>query len=261
MAWRFQSIPDLGGRVIKRIAIQFAMASLSRCVAVALLVAAADLALADSTLFTGGTIIAYDKSTASLNVLRGGHMLVTDDRIVSVSAAASAKSVPPNCTTVDATGKIITPGFVDTHRHGWQTGLKTMASNTTLVEYFMRYSEFDSGPNYTADDVYYGQLAGLYEALNAGVTTTLDHAHHTWSNETAEAGLRASVDSGARVFWSYAFHNVPNVDLTVEDQVPHYKYLADTKPFEGSPVELGVAYDGWGINPSEQTSMIVDLIK
>jgi len=237
------------------------MACLSRCAVASLLLASANLGLAKSILFTGGTIIAYNTESESLNVIRGGSVLVTDDKIAAVGPSASPKDVPKDCTTVDITGNIITPGFIDTHRHGWQTGLKTMASNTTLVEYFMRYSEFDSGPNYTADDVYYGQLAGLYEALNAGVTTTLDHAHHTWSNETAEAGLQASIDSGARVFWSYAFHNVPNVDLTIEDQIPHYKHLAETKPFEGSATELGIAYDGWGLNPDEQTNQVVDLIK
>lgn len=236
--------------------------------------AGAGLASAGSTLFTGGTIIAYDTSTESVEVIREGSVLVTDDRIVSVSSSPGPSNVTlsartnstlspdtnstlsPDYEVVDITGKILTPGFVDTHRHGWQTALKTMASNTTLVEYFFRYSEFQSGAYFTADDVYLGQLVGLYEALNAGVTTTLDHAHHTWSNATAEAGLQASIDSGARVFWAYGFHNVPNVGLTIADQIPHFRAVAEARPFDGSPTELGVAYDGWSSASSDRDAVL-----
>lgn len=56
-------------------------------------------------------------------------------------------------------GKIVSPGFVDTHRHGWQTAYKTLGSNTTLAEYFDRYGEFtQAGTEFTADDIYLGQV-------------------------------------------------------------------------------------------------------
>ncbi len=45
------------------------------------------------------------------------------------------------------------------------------------------------------------QALGLLEALDAGVTTTLDHAHSAWTNAHMLASLNASIDSGARVFW------------------------------------------------------------
>jgi cytosine/adenosine deaminase-related metal-dependent hydrolase len=230
--------------------------------ALALLSLGAGSAFAKSTLFTGGTIIAFDNATESLQVIRGGSLLVTDDRIAAVNVASTPTKVSRDTETVDVTGKILTPGFIDTHRHGWQTGLKTIASNTTLVEYFMRYSEYAAGSIYTAEDVYIGQLAGLYEALNAGVTTSLDHAHHTWSDETAEAGLQGSIDSGARVFWSYAFHNVPTVNVTVDAQIAHFRTLAQKKPHNGSPTELCIAYDSWGpAADPEEAKRVASLVK
>lgn len=152
-----------------------------------------------STLFHGATIVGFDSNTEALNVIRNGSLLVTDDRIASVSTDANPSGVPANATRVDVTGQIITPGFIDTHRHGWQTAFKTIASNTTLVEYFIRYGA-PAPRAFTEEDVYLGQLAGIYESLASGVTTVLDHAHHTWSHETALAGLSASIDSRARVF-------------------------------------------------------------
>lgn len=213
-----------------------------------------------SILFSGGTIVAFNRDSESLEVIRNGSVLVTGDRIASVSSG-TPPSLPANTEQVDITDKIITTGFVDTHRHGWQTAFKTLGSNTSLIEYFNRYGEFASEfYNLTTDDVYYGQLAGLYEALNAGVTTTLDHAHHTWSNATAEAGLKASVDSGARVFWAYVFHQLQGFPL--DEQFANYRDIAARGDYKGTPTSLGVAYDSFGPNPNiEIVNTIIDLIR
>lgn len=110
-----------------------------------------------------------------------------------------------------------------------------------------------------AEDVYIGQLAGLYEALNAGVTTTLDHAHHTWSNETSEAGLQASVDSGARVFWAYAFHELQN--YTIVEQIGNFRDIAKAAVYEGSPTTLGMAYDAFYEADEETLESLAQLLK
>jgi cytosine/adenosine deaminase-related metal-dependent hydrolase len=211
----------------------------------------ASIASASSILFTGGTIISFDVATESLKVIRNGSLLVKDDRIVSVSASPLGDgSKPANTKVIDATNKIISPGFIDTHRHGWQTVFKTMASNTSLVEYFSRYGEFAAAGLFSAEEVYLSQLAGQLEAINAGVTSTLDHAHHTWSPETAEAGLTASIDSGGRVFWCYAFHNVTN--YTIPEQLVDFRNLATKASFKGTATTLGVAYDSFSPNPNQQ---------
>lgn len=207
-------------------------------------------ATAASVLLAGGTVIAFESSDESFRVLRNGSVLVTDDRIMAVAAADEALSLPPDTVTVDATNKIISPGFVDTHRHGWQTLFKTIASNTSLVEYFNRYSEFASAGLIDADEVYISQLAGIYEALNGGVTTSIDHAHHTWSDETSKAGLQASIDSGARVFWSYGFHEISNdlINYTISEQLENFREIASSYNLEDTNTELGIAYDYFGTN-------------
>ncbi|KAF9875016.1 amidohydrolase [Colletotrichum karsti] len=229
----------------------------------AALTATINLAGASSILLRGGTIVGFDDQANSLNVIREGSLLITDDRITDIYTAEEAQDLkfPGNETQiVDVTNKIITPGFIDTHRHGWQTAFKTIASNTSLAEYFTRYGEYAAAGLLSPDDVYIGQLTGLYEALNAGVTTTLDHAHHTWSNETAEAGLKGSIDSGARVFWSYAFHNVTN--YTVSEQLANFRDIATKASFDGTSTSLGVACDFFGPNPVlDQVNAVVDLAR
>lgn len=198
---------------------------------------------AATTHYQGGTIVAFDRATEGLRVIRDGSITVTGDTITEIS-----ESVPSNISAdsqiVNITGKIVTPGFIDTHRHGWQTAFRTIGSNTSLVEYFSRYGEFAAAGSWTPDDVYISQLIGLYEAQAAGVTTTLDHAHHTWSDETAEAGLQASIDSGARVFWCYTFHNVTN--YTTTEQLVNFKDIATRADFANTSTTLGIAYDSFG---------------
>ncbi|KAK4170806.1 amidohydrolase family protein [Triangularia setosa] len=203
---------------------------------------------AASILFRGGTVVAFNKQTQGLRVIRDGSVLIENDRITGVFDSAPTR-VPPRTEIVDIAGKIITPGFIDTHRHGWQTVFKTMASNTSLLEFFGRYSSFVAPFFWNATDIYDSQLAGLYEALNAGVTTSLDHATHTWSKDAAEAGLQACIDSGARVFWGFTFANITGL-ITVEQLYPVFRDMAAKAGLRSSPTTLGIAYDGWGPNPN-----------
>ncbi|KAK5651628.1 hypothetical protein OQA88_11803 [Cercophora sp. LCS_1] len=203
---------------------------------------------AASILFKGGTVVAFNKQTQGLRVIRGGSVLVKDDRITGVYDSAPSK-LPSGTEVVDITGKIITPGFIDTHRHGWQTAFKTLASNTTLIEFFGRYSSFVAPFFWTPSDVYDSQLAGLYEALNAGVTSSLDHATSTWSKDASAAGLQACIDSGARVFYGFSFANLTGL-VTVDDLHPIFRDLAKKKDLKNSPTTLGISYDAWGPNPN-----------
>ncbi|GLA74290.1 hypothetical protein AtubIFM55763_005526 [Aspergillus tubingensis] len=212
-----------------------------------------------STLFTGGTIISFNDLKQDLDIIRGGSLLITDGTINAITEGAYDKPLPPDTEIVDATGDILTPGFIDTHRHGWQTAYRTIASNTTLAEYFNRYGEFAADGIWTADDVYVSQLTGLYEAINAGVTTTLDHAHHTWSNATTDAGVQASIDSEARVFWCFAFHNVSH--FSFEEQLAKFRELAESDRFSGQATSLGIAYDAFNPGSARQTDSIIQLAK
>lgn len=203
-------------------------------------------ASASSVLLRGGTIIAFNDSANSLDVIRNGSLLIDGDTIAGLWEASKSPEVTNDTEILDVSGAIITPGFIDTHRHNWQTFFKTMGSNTTLIDYNSRYAQFLKDKLINNDDIYNSQLAGLLENLNAGVTTTLDHAHHTWSDAMSEAGLKASIDSGARNFWSYGFHNMDPETYPVSDQINMFRQLANEAAFDGTPTSLGIACDFFG---------------
>ncbi|HEX2076221.1 MAG TPA: amidohydrolase [Longimicrobium sp.] len=61
------------------------------------------------TLIRGGTVM-----TAAGQIIPNGQVLMRDGRIVAVGATVDA---PADAVVVDATGKYVTPGIIDTHSH------------------------------------------------------------------------------------------------------------------------------------------------
>ncbi|KAH7054404.1 putative chlorohydrolase family protein [Macrophomina phaseolina] len=228
---------------------------------VALLASAAAAAAASSTLFERGTVISFDDATKTPKVLWNTSVLISGDRIAAIFDDSQNATIPADTERVSAEGKIISPGFVDTHRHGWQTAYKTLGSNTTLAEYFERYGEFTQASTvFTAEDIYLGQLVGIYEALNSGVTSILEHAHATFSNDTSAAYLNASIDSGVRMWWCYAFHELSN-GFSIEDQIANFQDLKEDERLPNSLVEMGMAYDAFASASSDEIQSIIDLAK
>ncbi|CAG7565913.1 unnamed protein product [Fusarium equiseti] len=206
--------------------------------------ALAGTSFASKFLFDGGTIITFDENAQAVKVLRNASVLVEDDTITAIYEGGTQEAPSHDTEVISAVGKIITPGFIDTHRHLFQTGFKTMRSNVTMAAYFAALSPYV--PNvinrFTADDVYYGQLMGIWESLDAGVTSIIDHAYGTFEEETSEASLRASIDSQARIWWCYGIHRIPN-NFTIERQVAFFEKAAQAIDWDTTSTQLGISYD------------------
>ncbi|KAJ7471130.1 hypothetical protein FB451DRAFT_1135424 [Mycena latifolia] len=200
-----------------------------------------------ATLLRGGTFITYSESTSNLEIITDGAMLFSDT-IIAISNTIDgldSHSTESGVQTVNTTGKIISPGFIDTHRHTWQTAMRTLGPNVQLESYSWLLGTTGPAPLILSpDDIYIGSLMGTLEALNAGVTTSLDFAHMTWTRAHANAGLQGVKDSGARVWWCY---NVGPVVISGNpapvDQLAHIRELAQHSPFNGGLVTLGIASD------------------
>jgi cytosine/adenosine deaminase-related metal-dependent hydrolase len=77
----------------------------------------AEFASGRPVVFRNATVITMD----SAGTLENADVLVTGDTITAVGPKLE---VPAEALEIDATGGIITPGFIDTHRHMWQTNLR-----------------------------------------------------------------------------------------------------------------------------------------
>ncbi|KAJ7905182.1 amidohydrolase, partial [Mycena leptocephala] len=199
-----------------------------------------------ATLLRGGTFITYSESTSNLEIITDGAMLF-NDTIMAISKTIDgldSHSNDSHVKTVNTTGKIISPGFIDTHRHTWQTAMRTLGPNIQLESYSWLFGTTGPAPLILSpDDIYIASLMGTLEALNAGVTTSLDYAHMTWTREHSEAGLQGVKDSGARVWWCYHVGPVIMNTSAPVDQLAHIRELAKDSPFNGGLVTLGISAD------------------
>src|SRR5215475_15035304 len=82
--------------------------------------------------FRGGTVLPMDGT----GVIERGDVLVVGDRIAGVGTNLAA---PDGSIEIDASGGIVMPGMVDTHRHMWQTAMRGYGADWTLTQYFVFY--------------------------------------------------------------------------------------------------------------------------
>jgi 5-methylthioadenosine/S-adenosylhomocysteine deaminase len=150
------------------------------------------------TLIRGGTVLSMDPDIGDLP---RGDVLIEDGRIAAVQPDISA-----DAEVIDASGFIVIPGFVDTHRHTWETAIRGCAPNSTLDDYFVGVLDYYA-PVYRPEDVYSSNLAGALECLNAGITTLVDWSHINNTPEHPDAGIRGLQEAGIRAQYAYGSAN------------------------------------------------------
>src|SRR5947199_2540553 len=81
-----------------------------------------------------------------------GDLLIVDGRIAAIGADLD---IPPDTSVVDGAGLVILPGFVDTHRHMWETALRGM---TAWQDYnaYVHIVRSEIGGLVTPEDAYAG---------------------------------------------------------------------------------------------------------
>ncbi|MBE2320641.1 amidohydrolase family protein [Solirubrobacter sp. CPCC 204708] len=146
-------------------------------------------------LLRGGTVLTLDDTVGDF--VRGD-VLVEDGRIRAVGPNLRA----PGAAAIDCTGKIVTPGFVDTHRHMWQALFRNSGPDTLLLDYVEDVLQ-GFNLNLTPEEVYLGDLIAALSALNAGVTTILDWSHINLTPQHSDAVIQALRDSGIRAVYGY----------------------------------------------------------
>ena len=155
-----------------------------------------EVAAGRPVLFRNATVLTMDDEHS---VLTGGDVLVVDDRVAQVGHGLTA---PDGALEIDATGGIVMPGMVDTHRHMWQTAMRGYGADWTLTQYFVWYY-LEHGRRFRPQDVHTGNLLSAWDALEAGVTTTVDWSHGLQSVDHAEAAVDALQSVPGRFVLAY----------------------------------------------------------
>jgi cytosine/adenosine deaminase-related metal-dependent hydrolase len=122
---------------------------------------------------------------------------VRDGLIVGVGRELPAEGARP----IDGTGRIVMPGFVDTHWHAWGTLLRGVIGDGPKSGWFARKGAL--GPHLRPGDTAAGARLALTEGLAAGITTVHDWAHNVLSADDAEANVAADLGLGLRIHFSW----------------------------------------------------------
>lgn len=146
-------------------------------------------------LFRNGYVIDTEPEPVAMP---NADVLIEDGRIVAVGSGLSADGA----TVIDATDRIVLPGFVDTHRHLWETAVRAGAADLDLGR-FIGLVMGKYGPQVGASGIYAATLAGALEAVGAGVTTVMDFSHALHTPEHADAAVDALTSAGLRAVFGY----------------------------------------------------------
>jgi cytosine/adenosine deaminase-related metal-dependent hydrolase len=149
-------------------------------------------------LLKGGTVLSVDPQVGDLPT---GDVLIDGETIAGVEA-----SIDADAEVVDCTGRIVIPGFVDTHRHTWEAAIRNCAPDATLDDYFVEVLD-TFAPLYRPEDVYASNVAGSLDCLNAGITTLVDWSHINNTPDHPDAAIQGLKESGIRSLYAYGSAN------------------------------------------------------
>jgi cytosine/adenosine deaminase-related metal-dependent hydrolase len=182
-------------------------------------------------------------------VIRGGHVMTMDPALgvdgnfVRADVLVEGKkilAVGPNIKAggageIDARGRVVMPGFIDTHHHQFETALRSFLANGILINdqsgsasanpSYFEYILLTFAPVYRPQDVYISELFGGLAQLDDGVTTVHDVSQIHHSPQHSDAAIKALFDTGRRA----AFGFFESAGANILGTNPGNKYPTDAE--------------------------------
>src|SRR6185436_5793712 len=142
-----------------------------------------------SLIVSGGTVVVMDRVGRVLSpgaVAIDGRDIVGVDTPGAIGARFSARD------TVDATGQVVLPGFVNTHTHAPMVLYRGLADDLALKDWLEQYIFPAEAKTVTAEFVRAGTRLAALEMIRSGTTTYADmyYFEEEIARVTKEAGLR-----------------------------------------------------------------------
>jgi 5-methylthioadenosine/S-adenosylhomocysteine deaminase len=157
----------------------------------------------------GGAVMTMDPSMPNKGEFPVADVLVEGKKIVAVGPNLNAGGAA----VIDARGKIVMPGFIDTHHHQFETALRSFLADGVLINdgsgsvagstTYFEYVLLTFAPQYRPEDVYISELFGGLSQLDDGVTTVHDVSQIHHSPQHSDAAIKALFDTGRRAAFGY----------------------------------------------------------
>jgi len=160
--------------------------------------------IGDHMLLVGnGLLVSMDEE---VGVIEEGALLIKGDTIAEIGDTQKLKKVYPDAEFIDARGRLILPGMINSHMHLYSTfarGLAISKPPHTFVQILERlWWRLDKG--LLLEDVYYSALVLLIDCVKNGTTTIIDH-HASPGTVTGSLGkiVEAVEATGVRTVLAY----------------------------------------------------------
>ena len=127
-----------------------------------------------SLVIENGLIVTMDNQR---RILRRGTVTVEDEKIISVEKTGEIGKYKAE-KTIDATGKLVIPGFICAHHHLYSTFARGMPIPGEPAKNFTEILDklwWKLDNVLTKEDIYYSALIALIECIRNGTTTIVDH--------------------------------------------------------------------------------------
>lgn len=149
-------------------------------------------------LLKGGVVLTLDPQVGDF---AKADVLIEDGKIreISPNIAVSGEAVAE----IDASKRVVIPGFVDTHSHSYQGLLRNILISGLLNPDYNRDIQTTLTPAYQAADAYAGILVTALGMIDTGTTAMVDISQVSHTPEHSDACVRALQESGIRAVYAY----------------------------------------------------------
>lgn len=141
-------------------------------------------------LIKGGAVVTMDDER---RVFDHGFVAIRGEQIVAVGDAAALEADSYRAKqTIDARGKVVLPGLINTHTHLPMVLFRGIADDLDLQDWLVKYIFPAEAKNVTREFVVAGTQLGLVELIRGGTTTYADmyYFEDAIAEETKKAGVR-----------------------------------------------------------------------
>jgi 5-methylthioadenosine/S-adenosylhomocysteine deaminase len=141
-------------------------------------------------LITGGTVVTVD---GSRRVLAPGAVAIRGTDLVAVGTPNDITGAYRADRVIDATGRVVMPGLVNTHGHAPMVLYRGLADDLALMEWLQKYIFPAEAKTVTPAFVRAGTELAVLEMIRSGTTTYTDmyYFEEEIARATKAAGLRA----------------------------------------------------------------------
>jgi 5-methylthioadenosine/S-adenosylhomocysteine deaminase len=140
-------------------------------------------------LVVGGSIVTMD---GYRRILEDGGVAVKGDEIVAVAPRAELEDKYTATQAINASGKLVLPGFINGHTHVPMTLFRGLHDDVTLNDWLYKYIFPAEAKNVNKEFIRWGTRLAAAEQIRGGVTTFADmyYFEDAVAEETKAAGMR-----------------------------------------------------------------------